>query len=198
MPSTTKAANTAASTSTPWPFSESSNTCAAPWKPDTIEAGQVGLLLDLADGVDRRAERITGSQIERDRHRGLLALVIDLQRADGRHQLGHRGYRNHRPGRRGRPVDARARRRVRWYRRRSTCPLRLVFRKTLLEPGRIGLDSSGRTPGSRSSRSTPCRSSRPAWRRSNHRVPGAPDRPTRHRPRRPHGRSPVVICGFLT
>jgi len=34
-------ANTAASTTTPRPFSESWNTCAAPWNPDTIEAGRL-------------------------------------------------------------------------------------------------------------------------------------------------------------
>ena len=35
-----------------------------------------------------------GSEVERDRHRGLLALVIDLQRTDRRHQFGHRVQRN--------------------------------------------------------------------------------------------------------
>ena len=40
MPSTTKAANTAASTRMPCPFSDSWNTCALPWKPVVIESGR--------------------------------------------------------------------------------------------------------------------------------------------------------------
>ena len=72
---------------------------------------QVGLPLDLPDVVHRGAEGITGSQIERNRHRGLLALVIDLQRADRRHQLGYGGARDYRSGWRARAIDARPGRR---------------------------------------------------------------------------------------
>ena len=50
MPSTTKAANTAASTSTPWPLSESWNTWAEPWKPDTIEAFDIQVEARIARG----------------------------------------------------------------------------------------------------------------------------------------------------
>ena len=46
-------------------------------------AGRLGFALDLPDGVDRLAEREAGREIERDRHRRLLALMIDLQRPDG-------------------------------------------------------------------------------------------------------------------
>ena len=60
-----------------------------------LEAGDDGgrqarLALDPLDCVDRLAERIAGREIERDRHRRLLALVVDLQRTDRRHQPRHR------------------------------------------------------------------------------------------------------------
>ena len=74
----------------PCPFSESWNTCAVPWKPVVIVAGRFDFALELLDRVDRLAERDAGREIERDRHRRLLALVVDLQRPDRRHQLGHR------------------------------------------------------------------------------------------------------------
>ncbi len=40
MPSTTKAAKTAATTRMPWPFKDSWNTWALPWKPVMIDAGR--------------------------------------------------------------------------------------------------------------------------------------------------------------
>ena len=66
----------------PCPCSESWNTCAEPWKPVVIVAGRFVVALDLLDRVDRLAEREAGREVERDRHRRLLALVVDLQRAD--------------------------------------------------------------------------------------------------------------------
>ena len=87
MPSTTKAAKTAARTRTPCPFSESWNTCAVPWKPVAIVAGRFESRSSSVICVDRVAERDAGREVERDRHRRLLALVVDLQRADRRHQL---------------------------------------------------------------------------------------------------------------
>ena len=45
--------------------------------------GQVGFALDAVDRLDRLAERHVGREIERDRHRRLLRLAVDLQRADG-------------------------------------------------------------------------------------------------------------------
>ena len=51
---------------------------------------QVRILLELGDLVDRIAQRNAGRQVERDRHRRLLALVVDLQRPDRRHQLCYR------------------------------------------------------------------------------------------------------------
>jgi hypothetical protein len=44
--------------------------------------GSSRLALDRMDGVDRLAERVAGREIERDRHRRLVALVVDLQRPD--------------------------------------------------------------------------------------------------------------------
>ena len=63
-----------------------------------IVAGILHLALDLLDRVDRLAEREARRQVERDRHRGLLALVVDLQRPDGRHDPGHRRQRHRRAG----------------------------------------------------------------------------------------------------
>ena len=53
----TKAANTAARIRTPCPRSESWNTCAVPGKPVVIVAGRFELALELADRVDRLAQR---------------------------------------------------------------------------------------------------------------------------------------------
>ena len=86
----TKAANTAARISTPCPRSESWNTCAVPWKPVAIVAGRLESRSISLDRVDRLAERDAGREVERDRHRRLLALMVDLQRPDRRHQLRHR------------------------------------------------------------------------------------------------------------
>ena len=59
-----------------------------------IVAGRFERLLELRDLVDRIAQRNARREVERDRHRRLLALVVDLQRTDRRHQLGHRRQRN--------------------------------------------------------------------------------------------------------
>ena len=45
-------------------------------------AGQIGLAFERVDRVDRLPERHVGREIERDRHRRLLRLTVDLQRAD--------------------------------------------------------------------------------------------------------------------
>ena len=66
----------------PCPFSDSWNTCAVPWKPVVIVAGRLDSRSMLLDRVDRLAERKAGREVERDRHRRLLALVVDLQRPD--------------------------------------------------------------------------------------------------------------------
>ena len=52
--------------------------------------GKPRLALDLPDCVDRLAEREPGREIERDRHRRLIALMIDLQRTDRRNHPRHR------------------------------------------------------------------------------------------------------------
>jgi hypothetical protein len=48
---------------------------------------QALVALDALDGVDRLAERVAGREVERDGHGRLLALVVDLQRADRRNEL---------------------------------------------------------------------------------------------------------------
>src|SRR6516165_12358181 len=63
------------------------------------------LPFDLTDGIDGLAERKTGNDVEEDRHRRLLALMIDLQRTDARCKPGHRGHRHDRAGRRIRAGD---------------------------------------------------------------------------------------------
>ena len=45
-------------------------------------AGQVGLAFDVADSLDRLSQRHVGREIERNRHRRLLGLPVDLQRTD--------------------------------------------------------------------------------------------------------------------
>ena len=52
------------------------------------------LPFDLADLVDGVAERHAGREVERDRHRRLLALMVDHQRPHRRHHLRHRIERN--------------------------------------------------------------------------------------------------------
>src|SRR5262249_5903313 len=69
-----------------------------------LEAGanrdrQTEFALDLFDRIDRLPERIAGREVERDGHRGLIALVIDLQRANRGHDTGDRRERDRRPGR---------------------------------------------------------------------------------------------------
>ena len=61
----------------------------------TLEAGadrdrQTEFALDFLDRVDRLPERKAGREIKRDRHGGLIALVINLQRADRGHDAGDR------------------------------------------------------------------------------------------------------------
>ena len=77
-----------------------------PWKPVAIVAGKLRLALDLLDGVDRLAEREAGREVERDRDRRLLALVVDLQRADRRHDAGDRRERDRLSGQRADAADA--------------------------------------------------------------------------------------------
>ena len=90
---------------------------------------QVDVALDLADGVDRLPERVARREIERNGHRRLLALMIDLQRPDRRHDFRDRGERNGRPGGRDAASDAAARRDR--ARRASPYPAVPVFRKIL-------------------------------------------------------------------
>ena len=66
------------------------------------------LALDLLDRVDRLAEREARREVERDRHRRLLALVVDLQRSDRRHDPGHRRERHDGPVKRTDAADAAA------------------------------------------------------------------------------------------
>ena len=68
--------------------------------------GRPDFALDLADRVDRLAERVARREIERDRHRGLIALVIDLQRADRGYDAGDRRERNRLPDGHAVAVDA--------------------------------------------------------------------------------------------
>ena len=51
---------------------------------------QIRGLLDRGDLVHRIAKRIVRREVEGDRHRGLLPLMIDLQRADGRYKFRNR------------------------------------------------------------------------------------------------------------
>src|SRR5262249_727477 len=60
---------------------------------------QTLVTLELSDGIHGLSEREAGREIERDRHRRLLSLVIDLQWAHGRFETCHRRQRNRRPGR---------------------------------------------------------------------------------------------------
>src|SRR6266478_1784494 len=51
---------------------------------------QIRALLDRGDLVHRIAKRIVRREVEGDRHRGLLPLMVDLQRADGRYKFRNR------------------------------------------------------------------------------------------------------------
>src|SRR5258707_13656612 len=65
--------------------------------------------LALLYGIARLPERIAGREVERDGHRGLVALVIDLQWAHRGHDAGDRRERDRGPGRDAVSVDAGAR-----------------------------------------------------------------------------------------
>ena len=55
----------------PCPRSESWNTCAVPWKPVVMVAGNPSRALELRDRIDGLAEREARREVERDRHGGL-------------------------------------------------------------------------------------------------------------------------------
>ena len=95
----------------PCPLSESWNTCAEPWKLETTVAGRRASRSICLDRVDRLPERSAGRQIERDRDRRLVALVVDQQRPDRRREPRHRLQR-HRLAARGLQIDPRQRRDV--------------------------------------------------------------------------------------
>ena len=105
-------------------------------------AGRLQLALDLPDGIARLAEREAGRKIEGDRHRRLLALVVDLQRSDRRDDPGHRRQRHHRTGQRTNAADAAARRGWRALRRDagSAGLIHVGLEENLRQPGRIGLE----------------------------------------------------------
>ena len=52
--------------------------------------GQPVVALEFLDGVDGLTKREPGSEVERDRHRRLLTLVIDLQGTDSTFETRHR------------------------------------------------------------------------------------------------------------
>ncbi len=84
--------------------SEAWKASAAPWKTVTMLARHADLLLGLADGVDRLAERDAGRQIEGDGRRGELAEMVDLQRRRLRLEVVAMALKRHLPaaGRDGR------------------------------------------------------------------------------------------------
>ena len=63
--------------------SEFSNEAAVPWKSACKLGGKFRFLADLVDVVDGRAQRGVGRQVEGDRDRRELALVIDGERFGG-------------------------------------------------------------------------------------------------------------------
>ena len=70
---------------------------------------QIAVAFELLNLLHRLAKRDAGRKVERDGDRGLLALMIDLQRPDGRHKLRHRRERNGRAGQIADTADARRR-----------------------------------------------------------------------------------------
>ena len=78
---------TAASTSAPWPASACWKTCAAPEKPVTTVGGRPISRSTARIGVHRIAQRDARRGVEADDHGRQLALVADVQRADGRSML---------------------------------------------------------------------------------------------------------------
>ena len=64
------------------PRSDASKACAVPWKVVVSVAGSLHIGLQGANAVDRRAERNVGRQVERDRDRWQLTLMVDRQRRD--------------------------------------------------------------------------------------------------------------------
>ena len=57
------------------------------------------LLFDLLDGADRLTDRGARREIERDRHRGELALMVDHERRDLHDAVDQRGQRHLLPAR---------------------------------------------------------------------------------------------------
>src|SRR5262249_45066679 len=79
-----------------------------------LEAGadrdwQAKFALDLLDGIDRLPQRIAGRQVERNGYRGLVTLVVDLQRADRRRDTRDGGEWNRIPRGDAVSIDARPR-----------------------------------------------------------------------------------------
>ena len=61
-------------------LSESWNACAVPWNVPRMPAGILNLRFGLRDRVNRFAQRDARREVERDRHRGKLTLVVDGER----------------------------------------------------------------------------------------------------------------------
>ena len=75
-------------------LSELWNACALPWKLVAIEARQVQLLGGLLDRRYRLADRDVRGEIEAQRHRRELALVVDRDRRDRRGDRGELAQRH--------------------------------------------------------------------------------------------------------
>ena len=122
----------------PWPFSEFLEHLRGALEAGRDRRRQVRIALDLLDGVDRLAERISRRQVERDGHRRLLALVVDQQRPDRLHGLGHRGERDRLP--RGNPASGHARARARARRSAGGRPAGVGLHVDLRQARRIGAE----------------------------------------------------------
>ena len=80
-------------------FSDAPNAWALPWKARLERERRAQLLFDLLDCAYRIANRGARGEIERDRNRGELALMVDHERRDLHHRIDQRGYRHLLPAR---------------------------------------------------------------------------------------------------
>jgi len=72
-------------------FSDAPNAWALPWKAGLERERRMQLFFNLLNAAHRLADRGARREIERDRHRRELALVIDHERRDLHHRIDQRG-----------------------------------------------------------------------------------------------------------